>query len=233
MKLEDLKKRFGDEYPAAVITDGIRMPLRRERKFSRSYRSDEHKMGSEISRFMDDSATITALELQREWPSWTGDVRTDFCGSCCWLHEQPDFPEMLRFIMQHGGPEHWSGIALSVASHLPCDEAFDTLARALQSTAIGKTSNVAQAIAQTKHPNADAALRDHLAVLWAHPALWDAADFLNWVGFDATTCIAHLIELGAPSADFTEQVRQLSEHVCSRNRESCRNYLSKHYSWFD
>jgi hypothetical protein len=67
--------------------------------------------------------------------------------------------------------------------------------------------------------------------LWSHPALWDDDAFTNWVGFDVTTCIAHLIELGAPPSDFTEQVRQLSEHVCSGNRDSTRNFLSKRYSW--
>src|SRR5712671_456019 len=107
------------------MRDGIRLPLRRERRFSRSYHSDEKKMGSEISRFMDGSASITASELRREWTSWTEETRMDFSQSCSWLHEQPDFPEMLRFIMQHGDPDHWSGIALNVASQLPRDEAFD------------------------------------------------------------------------------------------------------------
>jgi len=213
------------------VTDGIRLPLRSERRFSRGYHSDENKMGTEISRFMDGSASITASELQREWPSWTDDMRMDFSQSSCWLHEQADFPEMLRFIMQHGGPEHWSGIALSVASQLPCDEAFDTLVRALRSTELGRTSNIGQAIAHTKHRDAEATLRRHLAALWEHPALWDEADFINWVGFDATTCIAHLIGAGGPPSDFTAQVRRLSEHVCSHNRQSCRNFLSKHYSW--
>jgi len=37
--------------------------------------------------------------------------------------------------------------------------------------------------------------------------------------------------LGAPASDFAEQVRKLSEHVCSGNRKSCRKFLSKHYSW--
>jgi hypothetical protein len=229
--MSDLKKQYGDEYPAAITMDGIRLPLRRERRFSRSYHSDEHKMGSEISRFMDGSASISASELQQEWPNWTDDIRSDFCQSSCWLHEQPDFPEMLRFIMQHGEPEHWSGIALSVASQLPRDEAFDTLFRALRSTELGHSSNISQAIAHTKHPDADATLRRHLAALWSHPSLWENADFVNWVGFDVTTCIAHLIELGAAPTDFTEQVHRLSEHTCSHNRESCRNFLSKHYSW--
>lgn len=207
------------------------MPLRRECRFSRSYYSDEHKMGCEVSRFMDGSASITAADLQRDWAGWTEDMRSDLCQSLRWLDGQADLPEMLRFIMEHGGPEHWSGIALGVASELPREEAFDTLVRALCSMTPGRSSNIAQGIARTKHPDAEATLRNHLSALWSHPTLWDDDAFLNWVGFDVTTCIAHLIELGAPPADFTEQVRRLSEHVCSHNRESCRNFLSKHYSW--
>jgi hypothetical protein len=68
-------------------------------------------------------------------------------------------------------------------------------------------------------------------MLWTQPGLWDNAEFINWLGFAATTCIAHLIEVGAPPADFTEHARRLSEHACSHNQESCRNFLSKHYSW--
>jgi hypothetical protein len=54
---------------------------------------------------------------------------------------------------------------------------------------------------------------------------------INWVGFDATTCIDHVSKLGTPPSNFTDQARQLSEHVYSGNRESCRKFLSKHYSW--
>ncbi len=231
MNLEELKARFGEEYPVALTTDGIRMPLHTERRFSRSYHSDDNKTGYEISRFMDGSASITATELKREWDNWAEGLRSDFCQSCCWLNEQSDFPEMLRFIMEHGCPQDWSGIALSVASHLPPDEAFGALVKALHNTRLGESSNIAQAIAATKHSDAETTLRKHLASLWTHPALWDDADFVNWVAFDATTCIAHLIELGAPTTDFTEQVRKLSEHVCSHNRQSCRNFLAKHFLW--
>src|SRR6266516_3096005 len=150
VKADALKKGFGDEYPAAVIVKGIRLPLRSERRFSRSYYSDEHKMGSEVSRFMDGSASITASDLQREWHTWADDQRMDFCQSCCWLHEQSDFPDVLRFIMQHSSTREWSGVALSVASHLPCEEAFDILLRALRTTDIGHTANITQAIAETK-----------------------------------------------------------------------------------
>src|ERR1041385_1490146 len=111
----DLKNRFGNEYPAAVVINGVRMSLTRERRFSRTYRSVAPRMGADISRFMDGSAAITAPELQREWPGWTEEQRMDFCGACSWLQEQADFPEMLRFMMQHAGPREWSQIASSVA----------------------------------------------------------------------------------------------------------------------
>ncbi len=227
----DFKKLYGDEYPTAVVMDGVRLVLRRERRFSRSYQSDEHKMGTEISRFMDGSASITASELQREWPGWTDDMRVDFCQASCWLNGQADFPEMLRFVMQHGETQQWRAIALSVASQLPREEAFDTLVHALRNTELGDASNISQAIAHTKHPDAEATLRSHLVALWSHPSLWQDNDFINWIGFEVTTCIAHLVELGALPSDFTEQVQRLSEHVCSGNRDSCRNFLSSHYSW--
>jgi hypothetical protein len=138
---------------------------------------------------------------------------------------------MLRFIMQHAAPDEWSGVAMSVASHLPREEAFDILRRALGSVEIGQSSNIGQAIGMTKHPEAEPTLRRHLEAIWAHSALWENAGFMNWVAFDATTCIAHLIELGAAHGDFEGQVRQLAAHSCAGNRDSCRSYLSKHYSW--
>ena len=180
---------------------------------------------------MDGSASINSSELQREWHTWTDDERMDFCQSCCWLHEQPDYRDMLRFIMQHAAPGEWSGVASSVASQLPRDEAFDILLRALRTVEIGRTSNIGQAIAITKHPDADPTLRRHLEAIWAHHSLWDDDEFLNWIAFDATTCIAHLIELSASPGDFEGRVRQLARHACAGNRDSCRNYLSKHYGW--
>lgn len=103
---------------------------------------------------------------------------------------------------------------------------------ALQRIKFGDTtSNITQALAKTNHPEAVPTLHPHLAVLWAYPALWENADFINWVAFDAATCIAHLIESGAVASDFAEQARTLSEHVCPENRKSCRNYLAKHYPW--
>jgi hypothetical protein len=86
---EQLKKMFGDEYPAAVIDNGTRMPLRLETQFTRYYNSQERKQGTNVSRFMDGSASMTATDLEREWLAWTAWQRLDFCQSCCWLYKRP------------------------------------------------------------------------------------------------------------------------------------------------
>lgn len=229
MSAPDFKNNFGEEYPVAVTQGDVRMPLQQENRFSRRYHSNEHKTSCVISRFMDNSATITAKELKREWPTWTKELQMDFCQSCSWLFSQDDFPEMLRFILRHGDSDHWSAIALEVARGLPQQEAFDALVRALHCAEIGHASNMLQGIAATKHPLAEAVLRKHLKSLWTHPDLWNNAQFINWIAFETTTCIAHLIELGVPQTDFGEQARQLSQHICQRNRDTCRNFLSKHY----
>lgn len=228
-----MKSYFGDEYPAAVTFDGVRMPLVTERRWTRSYAAKDRKMWHEVSRFMDGSAAITFPEFAREWPTWSERERQNFCGACSWLHQQADYPDILRYIMQHGGPDDWSAIANSVGTRLPRDEAFDLLTRVLRSTDLGSASNISQGISLTKHPEAESVLRAHLSALWSHPSLWQDDDFTNWLAFEATTCIAHLIELGAFPADFGEQVRELSKHVCSGNRDSCRNLLQKHYSWLE
>ncbi len=227
--VQNFRKSFGEEYPAAVMRDGIRMALQRENRFSRHYHSKEHKTGCVISRFIDNSASITASELKREWATWPKDLQIDFCQSSHWLFNQDDFQEMLRFILHYGNSNHWSAIALNVASYLPQQEAFDALVRALHNTEIGHTSNLTQGIAKTKHPSVEAVLRKHLSLIWKHPALWDDSTFLNWVAYDATNCIFRLIEVGAPPKEFAEQVQRLSQHVCSGNRESWHSRLSKHY----
>ncbi len=228
-----MKSYFGDEYPAAVTFDGVRMPLVTERRWTRSYAAKDRKMWHEVSRFMDGSAAITFPEFAREWPSWSERERLDFCGACSWLHEQADFPDILRYIMQHGGPDDWSAIANSVGTHLPQSEAFDLLTRALHSTDLERACNVSQGISLTKHPDAERVLRAHLAELWSHPSLWDDDDFNNWFAYGATCCIEHLIAVGAPPQDFTEQVRALAAHSCAGNRDSCRRFLSKHYPWLN
>lgn len=231
MDANNLKRLYGEEYPNAIIVNGERTPLSGESRFSRNYHSTKHKRGTTVSRLMDGSASITLSQLQSEWPTWTEGDRTDFCQNCDWLRGQTDFPDMLRFIMRHGDSCDCCGIASSIAVSLPSEEAFDFLRRTLQITQIGQGSNIVQAIALTKHRSAEATLRNRLDSIWTHKSLWADDKFINWVAFDATTGIAHLIELGASPSDFDQLVRQLSEHVCSGNRGACRNFLSKYYQW--
>jgi hypothetical protein len=225
----DGKKRHGEEYPAAIIADGLRVPLHRESRFSRSYHSAECNTTYEHSRFTDGSASMTAKELERDWDTWSKNLQIEFCQQLRYLFHQSDYSEMLHFVMQRGEPNHWAIIAMLVADVLPQKEAFDFLVQALQKTEIGRCSNFTQGIAATKHPLAETVLRKHLGLVWAHPALWDDFTFLNWVAADATNCINRLIELGAPPADFIEQAQKLSQHICSRNRDHWQHRLSKHY----
>jgi hypothetical protein len=232
MNASEIKKLYGEEYPAAVVIKGVRIPLSNESQFTRSYMSRDRNLGGcDVSRFMDGSASMTASQLQRQWVGWNSWQRVEFCQSCCWLYQQPDFTDMLRFIIQHGGPDEWSAIAGLTATYLPREEAFRFLLDALRARGTGICSNIIQAIAITKHPDAEATLRQHLRSVWDNPTLWNDDGFLNWVAADAKGCIQYLIELGASPADFEEQVRRLSEHVCKGNRDSCRRWLSKHYSW--
>jgi hypothetical protein len=188
-------------------------------------------MSFELSRFIDSTAAISFEKLAREWPNWNERERRDFCMACRWLAGQTDFPNMLRFMMQHGGPEDWSTIASCVAKQLPQEESFDLLTRALRSMELDQACNVVQAISLTGHPAAESVLRAHIATLWAHPLLWENDEFLNWLAYGASCCIQHLVEMGAQAEDFTEQVRALAQHPCAGNRDSCRRFLPKHYSW--
>ena len=231
MNPKQLKQLYGPEYPTAVILDSVRMPLVKETRFSRFYENKKRKRGTMISRFMDGSAKITLVELKRIWPTLPAQERTDFSQECCWLHEQADFPRMLRFVMKHGDHGQWSAIAQNIASYLPKQEAFDFLNRALAGAKIGGGSNLGQAIGLTKHPKAVQVLRGRLKRVWNYRSLWQDDKFINWPAFEATTSIAHLLELDALPGDFEAQVRKLSRHACSGNRESSRNFLGKYYEW--
>jgi len=232
VNLSDLKKAYGQEYPAAITDKGTRIPLAMETRFTRLYalrgKMQHHHY---FSRFMDGSATMSFEQLKSEWPKWTETERLDFCGSSCWLYQQSDFPEMLRFIVKDAGCDEMSAIALSISGHLPQDEAYQILFRALRLAPVGRACNFSQAIAHTKHPEAEATIRHHLRAVSAHPALWDDDKFSNSIAFEATCCVEHLLELGAPPSDFEAQVRQLSKHTCSHNRRTCRNFLGKYYPW--
>jgi len=231
MTPDENAKKYGAEYPAAITTGAVRLPLLKEARFWRDFGVPQRT--HRISRFMDGSASMTLAQLEQEWPGWSDGDRLGFCGACNWLHPQADFPAMLRFVMQAGGPDEWAAIALSIATYLQQDEAFGFLSQALGSVEVGDpgSANLGQALARTRHPAAEAILRRQLAELWQREMLWEPDDFINWEAFVATCTIQHLIDLGAAPADFADQVRRLADHICARNRDSCRNFLGKHYEW--
>ncbi len=206
---DEFRESFGDEYPNAVTHDGVRMPLLRAERFSRHFFSAETNAGLVVSRFHDGTATMTNTQLRSEWPTWSNEERLQFCNACTWLREQDDFPDMLRMIVVNGDEHNWSSIALSVASILPQEEAYLILAECLAKVDGQSSANISQGIAATKHPSAQGTLRALLDRLWNNPRLWDDDAFINWIGYDATCCIQHLLELGQPAIEFEEKVLTL------------------------
>lgn len=230
MAPDEIKRLYGEEYPAVMLFRGDRLPFLRETRWRRLY-GDKTKMLHGVSRFMDGSASITFLELASEWSSWGEKEQVDFCGACSWLHKQPDFPDMLRHIMQHGPSRVWWIIAISVATHLPQQEAYEWLLQKAVPAGPENSANLYQAISITRHPDAVKVLRAHLNVLWRHESLWLDDKFSNIIAYRATCCIKNLIDVGVPAHELVTYVRDLAGHPCSGNRESCVNFLGEHYPW--
>jgi hypothetical protein len=76
MTKEAIIATFGEEYPAAVFTDGTRLLLIKETRWKRFYTGG--KFNAEVSRLMDGSTSFTLKELQKEWPTWMADERDEF-----------------------------------------------------------------------------------------------------------------------------------------------------------
>jgi ribosomal-protein-alanine N-acetyltransferase len=228
--MDELKRRYGGEYPDAVLTLGSRLALKSEKRFTRQYHSEDGKLRMLASRFEDGSATITYRELRMQWPHWSDEDKLEFVSACNGLCGQADYPDIVRFVMKHGDAIHGSGMALQAATFLGQDEAFELLAGMLRK-ADSPTANITQAIATTRHPDAEAVLRKHLVQLWGHPALWEDDPFNNWVAFDATCCIAHLLQLGVEPGELEDKARQVSRHACRGNRDACGTFLGPFYGW--
>src|SRR5438445_12801297 len=74
---EQLWQMYGAEYPDAVHMFGMRMPLAKERRFTRTYTSKEHNHSTQVSRFVDGSASITLAELREQWSDWSETDKRD------------------------------------------------------------------------------------------------------------------------------------------------------------
>ena len=226
----ELKQHYGNEYPAAVTLNGMRLPLTYDGRFAREYSSNEAKVSAVISKFQDGSVSITAGELETQWSGWSQRDRHEFCSGLAWLAGQADLPNMLRFVMSQAEPEYWSSTALAVAHCLPKEEGFGLLRDAL-ARLDSHTANITQGIAATEHPEAKRLLERHLEQLWSYPDLWADDPFSNWRAFDATCCIQNLLDLGAQPSEYEAKVRALSKHACAGNRQSCGTFLHKYYDW--
>ena len=222
-----VKDEYGVQYPAIAIVGGLPLPLVSETRWLRKYENEQ--AGLWVSRFLDGSAEITLTELEAGWSQWNEQERSDFCFASGWLTDHPDIPGILRFILKNGNSWNCSNIALSVASQLPQEEAFTELLRCLKKSAPGPAVNFSQAIARTKHPQAEATLRWFLRQLWSLPALWEDDGVFNWLAFDAVACIEHLITLGVSPAEFETEARALAAHPCAGTRESWQTILAKYY----
>jgi hypothetical protein len=228
---DQLVAMYGSDYPDAVDLGGVRMPLTREGKFLRTYNNKEAKQGAVVSRFMDGTAEISLSELMKSWPHWTRPERYDFTSAACWLHEHPEFPDMIRFVLEEGDQDDISAVALQAASALPSDEAFQRLSAILQRTPVGNAANINQAIAHTKHADAPSLLRERLRTTLEDSRLMAPDKFLNWVAYDAICCIDHLLDIGFTDNDFEDDVRRLSKHPSEGTIDSLRRRLAKWYPW--
>jgi hypothetical protein len=208
--------------------DKSKMKLVRETRWHREYELDEPNHLFQESKFADGSASITLEQLEREWPTWSAWERIDFCyelsppGCAC-------MPEVLRFVMQYGDYETWSGIAADIVHHLPREEAVPFLLRVCRNCPPEDASNLSQALAKIGAPEAVSIIRSHLDSLWHNEELSKPAAHINWIASSVTFCIQHLLELGEISSDLAEKYRLLLDHPNESNRQSARNFLSKHF----
>jgi hypothetical protein len=232
---DDWIKPLGEEYPTAISIQGTRIPLAYESRFTRHYLEIKSDVGCHtgVSRFLDGTASITLQQLKEEWSGWNDADRADFCASMPDLQNigQEDFAQIVRFLLDNADVNILGQVVLGLPrwQTFPPDETFRLLIEVLQRSSQGRTADVIRALGLTKHPEAEATIRRHLAGIVADPNTWVDADFFNNRAQDLAFCILSLVKLGAPPVDFVEIVRRLTEHACDRNREWCRRNFAKHY----
>jgi hypothetical protein len=234
---EDWIEPLGKEYPAAVTSSGIRIPLAYETRFKRHYtqRGPGWESDFDVSRFVDGSASITLPQLKEDWSTWTDADRADLCDSMHDLENigQQDFAEIVGFLLDNANPAMLGPVVLHlpVTQTFPPDETFQILLEVLQRSNPGHAADVIRAMGKSHHSDAEATIRRHLRLVVADAAAWADANHYNTIALDAAYCIFSLLELGAPAVDFVDIVRRLSEHACGKTREWCRRNFSKHYAW--
>ena len=224
----DLSHQRYREYPHAIWVGDKRLPLSRETRFTRIYTSPDGKVFSEISRFMDGTAAITAEEVKTEWPTWSKADRRDFCYAFYWLRDQSDYSEIIKVFINDGDFDVITATASEIASFLK-EEAFPILLPYLEKSEPGKGANLTQGIIASKHPDAVAVVRKRLALLRSHNSLWISEGKLNHLTHEFVCGIKHLLEVGAANAEFAEDYQKLLEHPNETIRTCTVNFLSKYF----
>jgi hypothetical protein len=212
-----------------MSVDKSKMKLRRETRWHREYETQEPGHFFVESKFRDGSVTITLPELKEQWGGWSDWERIDFCQELCQAG-CPDLPDVLRFIMANGEPQHWSGIALDIVHHLPADEAITFLFDAYAKSDSGGAGNIIQALSKSGAPEAHKILRKHLQRLWQDPGLFTEEEHINTVAADAAHCLEHLLNLGEPAEEFRDHYEALLRHPTQSNRQIAQNFLTRHFA---
>jgi hypothetical protein len=222
-RLPGMLASYGNDYPWAIRCRDERLPLRRVSRFARYYGAPELGQCASISRFHDGSATMPLARLRRWWPRWSPGDRIEFGNECSWLVDQPDFPDLLRFIAVHATAEEFEAIAtwFTPRSRIPEDEAVQVLARRLAAATPGGGSNTAGAIGHLADQRAAPPLRDRLALLRSHPAYQADDAFVNWIAYEAIICAEGLQRLGHRD-EVAETVVALLGHPCARVRAAAK-----------
>ncbi len=193
------------------------------RKPERLYRYSE-------SRFMDDSATVTLAELQRDWNAWPKHEKVDFAQSFSAWGRIAEREPILRFLVAHGDHEtSWPSIAQSVACEFPVVESVPILRRWCESCQVGHGANYYQAIALTGDPEAHVILSACIHRIWTTPGLMDNARFVNSIAFDAVCCLQYLLKLGEDPGQFRTAYAALTSHPCEQIRDRASRWLSEYF----
>lgn len=200
-----------------------------ETRWTREYASPDRRYIRLESKFLDGTASITLDELEQEWPTWTESERSDFCQawSCA---DVPNAENIVRFVVGNGDHLQWHLIALTVASELPTDEAFEILKNWSQcEQGVVPCACYIQALASTADPRVREVLRTCLDRKLKAIDFMDGSNWQNWIANDAIACTKYLLELGECRSEFCDVYERVKKHPSKGTRESAKRWLSRYF----
>ena len=185
--------------------------LVRESRWSREYQNEAGTESFLESRFLDGSANISLSQLQTQWCDWTIEEQLDFCQA--FNHYQGrEHKELLRYLNTHGDERVWQSIAISIAIHLPVEEAVKFLRDKIKDAKTGSAANLFQACWITRSSQLIPVLRQALKQRWESPDLMTPDPFCNWTAHDVIWCIDALLRLGVSNNQLRMYYERLINH---------------------